>query len=72
MTVAVKGEPISDPQHTPSQTPPPTAATPVAAPAHTLQEQLSIIRAKLAERTMSTDDNSHAVNNPIWNEEEKP
>ena len=55
-----------------SQTPSPTAATPVAAPAHTLQEQLSIIRAKLAERTMSTDDNSHAVNNPIWNEEEKP
>jgi len=70
MTVAVKGEPISDPQHTPSQTPPPTAATPVAAPAMTVEQQVAQIRMKLAEHTIGSDNNTHRVNNPIWDEKE--
>jgi len=53
-----------------SQTPSPTAATPVAAPAMTVEQQVAQIRMKLAEHTIGSDNNTHRVNNPIWDEKE--
>ena len=54
------------------QTPSPTAAAPVAVPPHTWQEQLSQIQKKLAEHTIGSDRDTHAVDHPVWIEEEKP
>ena len=54
-----------------TQTPSPTAATPVAVPPMTVEQQVAQIRMKLAEHTIGSDNNTHRVNNPIW-EEEKP
>ena len=50
----------------------PTAAAPVAVPPHTWQEQLSQIQKKLAEHTIGSDRDTHAVDHPVWIEEEKP
>ena len=46
-------------------------AASVASPTLTCQEQLIIIRKKLAEHTIGSDNNTHRINNPIL-EEEKP
>ena len=50
----------ADPQPTPK------------APAQTWQEQVAQIQTKLAERTIGSDRNTHAVDHPVWIEEEKP
>ncbi len=42
------------------------------APARTWQEQVANIQRNLAAKTMSCDRDTHRVNNPVWNEEEKP
>ena len=49
----------ADPQPTPK------------APAQTWQEQVAQIQTKLAERTIGSDRNTHAVDHPVWIEEEK-
>jgi hypothetical protein len=43
----------------------------ITAPAMTVEQQVAQIRMKLAEHTIGSDNNTHRVNNPIW-EEEKP
>ena len=43
-----------------------------ATPTYTVDEQVAIIRAKLAEKTIGSERNTYAVDNPIWNQEEKP
>jgi len=54
-----------------SQTPSTTAAAPAAVPPHAWQEQLAQIQKKLAEHTIGSDRNTHAVDHPVWIEEEK-
>ena len=60
------------PQPSASQTPSPTAATKVAAPAMTVEQQVAQIQMKLAEHTIGSDRDTHAVDHPVWIEEEKP
>ena len=55
--------------HAATQTPSPTAATPVAVPPMTVEQQVAQIRMKLAEHTIGSDNNTHRINNPIWEEE---
>ena len=43
----------------------------ITAPAMTVEQQVAQIRMKLAEHTIGSDNNTHRINNPIW-EEEKP
>ena len=52
------------------QPPSPTAAPSGAAPAMTVEQQVAQIRMKLAEHTIGSDNNTHRVNNPIWDEKE--
>jgi hypothetical protein len=41
------------------------------APARRWQEQLAQIQKKLAEHTIGSDRDTHAVDHPVWIEEEK-
>ena len=43
----------------------------ITAPAMTVEQQVAQIRMKLAEHTIGSDNNTHRVNNPIWEEEKR-
>ena len=61
-----------NPSQPATQTPSPTAATPVAVPPMTVEQQVAQIQMKLAEHTIGSDRDTHAVDHPVWIEEEKP
>ena len=63
-------QPAPDSANHPSGSLPKQAATSVAAPALTVEQQVSHIQKKLAEHTIGSDRDTHRVNNPIWDEKE--